>query len=303
MKGLANFVMRGRLQALVVIMAGAGSLLFCWISAAALALVILRKGVGSGAWLFMWALLPAGTLLYAYGDSGPMTLLVGTMVLALVLRSTVSLSLAVLAGVGVGVLTGLALMAFSAEYLNQMVAFFSEFLGALEEQLSEEGQPIVLSRPEAGQIAGMLGAVTATMSALCLLLARYWQAALYNPGGFGAEFKALQYSTAVSSTLAVAAIALWGLGEQYRSWAMICLLPLTFAGLALIHARVEALGQSTGGLTWFYIIWLLFDPVKFLLVLFVIADSWINFRQRWLKAPGKELNKHDERDQKDDRDI
>ena len=295
--------MRGRLQALVVIMAGAGSLLFCWISAAALALVILRKGVGSGAWLFMWALLPAGTLLYAYGDSGPMTLLVGTMVLALVLRSTVSLSLAVLAGVGVGVLTGLALMAFSAEYLNQMVAFFSEFLGALEEQLSKEGQPIVLSRPEAGQIAGMLGAVTATMSALCLLLARYWQAALYNPGGFGAEFKALQYSTAVSSTLAVAAIALWGLGEQYRSWAMICLLPLTFAGLALIHARVEALGQSKGWLMWFYIIWLLFDPVKFLLVLFVIADSWINFRQRWLKAPGKELNKHDERDQKDDRDI
>jgi hypothetical protein len=101
----------------------------------------------------------------------------------------------------------------------------------------------------------------------------------------------------------VAAIALWGLGEQYRSWAMICLLPLTFAGLALIHARVEALGQSKGWLTWFYIIWLLFDPVKFVLVLFVIADSWINFRQRWHKAPGKELNKHDEHDQKDDRDI
>ncbi|MDE0930092.1 MAG: hypothetical protein OSA77_05355 [Halioglobus sp.] len=303
MKGLADFVMRGRLQALLVVVAGAGSLLFCWISAAALALVILRKGVGPGAWLFMWALLPAGTLLYAYGDSGPMTLLVGTMVLALVLRSTVSLSLAVLAGVGVGVLTGLALMAFSAEYLNQMVAFFGEFLGALEEQLSKEGQPIVLPRPEAGQIAGMLGAATATMSMLCLLLARYWQAALYNPGGFGAEFKALQYSTTVSSVLAVAAIALWGLGEQYRSWAMICLLPLTFAGLALIHARVDALGQSKGWLMWFYIIWLLFDPVKFLLVLFVIADSWINFRQRWLKASGKELNKHDEHDQKDDRDI
>ncbi len=62
MKGLAEFVMRGRLQALLVIVAGAGSLLFCWISAAALALVTLRKGAGAGAWLFMWALLPAGTL-------------------------------------------------------------------------------------------------------------------------------------------------------------------------------------------------------------------------------------------------
>ena len=292
--------MRGRLQALLIIVAGAGSLLFCWISAAALALVTLRKGAGYGASLFMWALLPAGTLLYAYGDSGPMTLLVGTMALALVLRSTVSLSLSILAGVGVGILIGLVLIAFSAESLSQLVAFFGEFLGGLEEQLSKEGQTVVLPRPEAGQIAGMLGAATAMVSILCLLLARYWQAALYNPGGFGTEFRALRYSMMVSAALAAVAIALWSFGEQYRSWAMICLLPLTFAGLALIHARVDALGQSKMWLTWFYIIWLLFDPVKFMLVLFVIADSRINFRQRWPKVSGKELHKHDEYDRKDD---
>ena len=208
-----------------------------------LALVTLRKGVGSGAWLFMWALLPAGTLLYAYGDSGPLALLVGTMVLALVLRTTVSLSLAVLAGVGVGVVTGLALMAFSAEYLEQMVAFFGEFLGTLEQQLSKEGQAIELPRPEAGQIAGMLGAGTAMMSVLCF----YWR-------DIGRQHCITRVVLVQSSkhlllasgqfALAVAAIALWGLGEQYRTWAMICLLPLTFAGLALIHARVEALGQE-----------------------------------------------------------
>ena len=49
MKGLAAFIMRGRFQALLVTVAGAGSLMFCWISAAAVALVILRKGVGPGA--------------------------------------------------------------------------------------------------------------------------------------------------------------------------------------------------------------------------------------------------------------
>ena len=57
--------------------------------------------------------------------------------------------------------------------------------------------------------------------------------------------------------------------------------------------------RGRGWLTWFYIIWLLFDPVKFLLVLFVIADSWFNFRQRWPKA-GKTADKHDEYDRKDD---
>jgi hypothetical protein len=296
LKGLAEFVMRGRLQALLVAVAGAGSLLFCWISAAAIALVTLRKGAGSGAWLFMWALLPAGTLLYLYGDSGPLALLVGTQVLALVLRATVNLPLAVLAGVGVGAVTGLSMVAFSGAYLDQMVAYFGEFIGTMEQRLSEGGQAVELPRPQASQIAGMLGAGTAMMSVLCLLLARYWQAALYNPGGFGVEFKALYNPVAVSLGLVLAALVLSSLGLQYRTWAMICLIPLTFVGLALVHARAELRGRSSGWLTGFYLVWLIFDPVKLLLVFFAIADSWLNFRQRWSPGPATEVNPPDEHD-------
>ncbi len=68
----------------------------------------------------------------------------------------------------------------------------------MEQQLSEGGQAVVLARPDAAQIAGMLGAGTAIGSVLCLLLARYWQAALYNPGGFGQEFRALYYPPVVA---------------------------------------------------------------------------------------------------------
>jgi len=303
LKGLAEFVMRGRLQALLVTVAGASSLLFCWISAAALALVTLRKGAGSGAWLFLWALLPAGTLMYGYGDSGPLALLVGTMVLALVLRITVNLPLAVLAAVGVGAATGLAMMAFSGAYLDQMVAYFGEFLVSLEQQLSKGGQAVELPRPAASQIAGMLGAGTAMMSVLCLLLARYWQAALYNPGGFGAEFKALYYPATVSSVLVIAALVLASLGVQYRTWAMICLIPLTFAGLALVHTRIELRGRGRGWLMGFYVAWLIFDPVKLLVVFFAIADSWLNFRQRWSGRPGTQVSKREEHDDRDDKDI
>ena len=156
MKGLAAFVMRGRFQALMVTVAGAGSLMFCWISAAVLALVTLRKGAGQGAWLLAWATLPAGVLLYVYGDSGPLTLLVGTTILAMVLRSTVNLPLAILVAVPVGGLTGLGLVAFGGEYLDQIVALFGEFLGTMEQQLSAGGEQVVLARPDALQIAGML---------------------------------------------------------------------------------------------------------------------------------------------------
>jgi hypothetical protein len=149
----------------------------------------------------------------------------------------------------------------------------------------------------------MLGAGTAMMSVLCLLLARYWQAALYNPGGFGTEFKSLHYPATVTSVLVLAALVLYSLGEQYRTWVMICLIPLTFAGLALIHTHIELRGRGTGWLTGFYIAWLIFDPVKLLVVFFAIADSWLNFRQRWPKRPGTQASERDEHNDKDDQDI
>lgn len=298
MRGLAAFVMRGRFQALVVTVAGAGSVLFCWISAAVLALVTLRKGAGAGVWLMAWALLPSGALLYAYGDSGPLALLLGTLVLAMVLRSTVNLSLAVLAAVPVGALTGLGLAAFGGEYLELIVAAFGEFLGSLEQQLSAGGNPVELARPDARQIAGMLGAGTAASSVLCLLLGRYWQAALYNPGGFGQEFRALRYPPAVSAGLALGAIALAAMGSGYRTWAMICLLPLAVAGLALVHARVASRGQGTGWLVGFYVAWVFFDPVKMVVVFAAIADSWFNFRQRWAGKTGSDVSERDTDDKR-----
>jgi len=293
MKGLAAFVMRGRFQALLVTLAGAGSLLFCWISAAVVALVLLRKGVGAGLGLLAWALLPSGALLYAYGDSGPLSLLVGTTLLAVVLRSSVSLPLALLACVPVGVLTGLVLTTFGGGYLDQIVQAFGQFMASMEEQLSQGGEAVVLARPGTVQVAGMLGAGTAASSALCLLLARYWQAALYNPGGFGQEFKALYYPPAVALGLAICAIGLASVGAAYRTWAVIAVVPLALAGVALVHARAAWRGQGKGWLAGFYVAWLLFDPVKLLVVFAAIADSWFKFRQRWTGKPGTDVSKRE----------
>ena len=290
MKAIAEFAMRGRFQALLLTVAGAGSIMFCWISAAVLALVTLRKGVGNGAQLLLWALLPSGVLLYTVGDSGPLSLMVGTALLAMVLRITVNLPLAVLVSTAVGILSGLALLAFGSQYLEQVVGLFGEFLANVEQQLSQGGEAIELARPTAAQIAGMMGAGTGMMSVLCLMLGRYWQAALYNPGGFGSEFRLLRYTPAVATALGLAAVALSALGLEYRTWAVIVLLPLNFAGLALVHARVQHKGQGTGWLIGFYLAWLLLDPVKMMVVCAAIADSWFDFRQRWSGKPGTDVD-------------
>ncbi|MFV8819205.1 hypothetical protein [Haliea sp. E17] len=292
MKALAEFAMRGRFQALALTVAGAGSILFCWLSAAILALVTLRKGVGTGAQLLFWALLPSGVLVYTVGDSGPLMLLVGTGLMAAVLRTTVSLSLAVLASIAVGVLAGLALMLLGGQYLDQMQAVFNEFLGSLEQQLAQGGaEPVEFARPSAVQIAGLMGAGTAMLATLCLMLGRYWQAALYNPGGFGTEFRSLRFPPAVAVATVAVALVLSSLGVEYRTWSVIVLLPLSFAGLALVHARVRVKGQSSTWLTFFYLAWLLLDPVKLVVMVLAIADSWFDFRRRWA---GKDLAKGDD---------
>lgn len=300
MKGLAKFVMRGRLQALVVAVAGAGSLLFCWISAAAIALVTLRRGAAQGGWLLLWAVLPAGALMLAFGDSGPLALLLGTGTLALVLRQTVSLPLALLASVPVGLVTGWAVAVFGGPVLEQMLVFFDQFLGSLEQQMAAEGAAAVtLPRPTALQVAGMLGAANAVFSVLCLVLARWWQAALYNPGGFGSEFRALYYPPAVSTLLAVLALGLASLGLEYRSWAAICVVPLTAAGLALLHARVALRGWGSGLLAGFYVAWVLFDLVKIMVVIAAVADSWLGFRQRWQASAGNDVSRRDDSEDRD----
>ena len=125
MRGLAEFIMRGRWQALAVAVVGAGSLLFGWLSAAAIALVTLRKGVIDGSWLVLWALLPALLAAWMSGDVGSIVLLAGTFALAATLRVTVSLAMAILASVGLGLIGGAALLLISGEFLDQLVLVFS----------------------------------------------------------------------------------------------------------------------------------------------------------------------------------
>jgi hypothetical protein len=235
----------------------------------------------------MWALLPAGVLAVSFGDSGPLMLLLGAAALALVLRGTVSLALTVLAAVAVGIVTGLGMLAFGDAMLAQMVAFFGDFLASMEEQLSAGAtEPVQLARPTVVQVAGMMGAGNALLSVICLLLARYWQAALYNPGGFGREFRALRYPAGLATGLALGTVALASLGTEFRTWAMICAVPLNFAGVALVHARAAVRGQGRGWLTAFYAAWLVFDPVKLFVVGYALADSWLDFRQRWTPPTG-----------------
>jgi len=120
---------------------------------------------------------------------------------------------------------------------------------------------------------------------ICLIIARWWQAQLYNAGGFRLEFHALRLSPVQVVGLMLVAASLLAMGPAFRLWAWLPLVPMLFAGLALTHAMLTARGWG-GWLGLFYAVLLLLPPIKQFLVVLAAMDGWLDFRRRWLKPPG-----------------
>ena len=287
MRGLAEFIMRGRWQALGVAVLGSGSLLFGWISAAAIALVTLRRGTAAGGWLVLWALLPAVIITAMTGDTGSVMLLAGAFGLAVILRETVNLSLAVMASVPLAVLSGLALIVLNGPFLEELITTFNQALAQLEQDLQQEGsEQLAFNALSVSQVAALLATGNAVIAVLSLMLGRYWQALLYNPGGFGSEFRALRVPQGAVLVMASAALVLWWLGPEWRVWSAIAVLPLTVAGFALVHAYAVRTDKGLGWLTLMYVLWIVLDPVKWLWVACVVIDAFADFRARWSRSSG-----------------
>ena len=88
MRALAEFVMRGRMQATLVVVGSAIVPLLFWLSAAAGALVLLRRGLSDALGILVWAVLPAIFIWYL-GDPIVLMVLLGTLALAQVLLSLI----------------------------------------------------------------------------------------------------------------------------------------------------------------------------------------------------------------------
>jgi hypothetical protein len=288
MRAVAEYVMRGRTQALWVSVLGASSLMFSWISAAVIALVTLRRGPGEGIFILAWAALPAGFLLALFGDIGPLGMILGTTTLAVLLRWTSSWPVALVAAVLIGAVTGIAMVLVGGAYLERLVALFAEVFASMETQLSQGESVVELQAPGVVTIAGMLGLLNAVSCVLCLVLARWWQSALYNPGGFREEFHALRLPPGLSLALALGMVLVWTYGIEYRPWAVLFAVPLSVAGLAFLHARAARRNLGSVWLGMFYVLWLLLDPVKLIVIAVAVADSLLDFRSRWKRSADRE---------------
>ena len=281
MRALADFIMRGRVQATLVVVISAVLPLLFWLSAAAGSLVLLRRGFKDASTVIAFGLLPA-VAIWAFGDPSTLLVLLGTLGLAAMLRAGHSWSRVLMSSVVLGLVYSLILDTVLRETFEVLAKALVQALPQIE------GKPVI-----PGELIGpVLVASTAVMlqlfSVLALMLARYWQAALYNPGGFGREFRELKLPKQTMAVLVAVMVVAPFIGPQFIILASASSLVLVLAGIALMHGLV-AQGRLAGfWLVGMYVtLPLIMQLIYPLLMVLAIVDSLIDFRGR-KSPPGKD---------------
>jgi hypothetical protein len=311
----ARYAMRGYLPAVLTTLAAALLSLFLlpalYLSGASVALVTLRRGPTAGLAVAAGSSLALGAmLLLAYGTPAQLAvyalaLWLPVLALAVVLRSSVSLpyTLATAAAMAALAVLGAHLL------VDDVVGFWLGWLQSLVPALAPgadhpQGEALeALARMLAQVMTGMVASGVMLTAVLSLLLGRWWQARLYNPGGFGQEFRSLRLGRSIAGlALAVLAAALLTHGEPARI-ALELLLVLSglffLAGLALAHWLAARSTRGNGWLIALYgvllvpvsgvlaslgalqtLLALLTQLASLGLVTAGFADAWLDIRQR-----------------------
>ncbi|MCG4452211.1 MULTISPECIES: hypothetical protein [unclassified Pseudomonas] len=289
MRALAEFIMRGRMQAILVVVVSAALPLLFWLSAAAGCLVLLRRGLSDALGILAWALLPAIGWWY-FGEPRTLLVLLGALGLALLLRASLSWNRVLLCSVALGLVYGLVLGAVFREPIAAMAGelqkLLPQMLDGVHQQMSVD-ERARLDSLIAPVLTGLLAALLQIVSLLSLMLGRYWQALLYNPGGFGREFRALRLPLAPAMLLLVGMLLGPNLGPQMAMLTPLCSVPLVFAAVALLHGLVVQGRLAKFWLVGLYITLLLFMQLTYpLLVVLAIVDSLFDFRGRFERKQG-----------------
>ncbi|MEJ2402781.1 MAG: DUF2232 domain-containing protein [Candidatus Thiodiazotropha sp.] len=298
MKVLASFVMRGQAQAVLVTtvlaMLAPFFLFVGLFSSACVALVTLRQGWSAGLKTLLLSTLASGLLMgILVGTPMPalgllLILWLPMVLLGALLRNTRSLDLTVQAGIGFGLVTILV------QYLSmggEPAEFWKTILEPMGQRFIESGLIDAAQSSEviailSNMMCGMMAVTVVLQTVFSLFVARWWQAMLYNPGGFGEEFRRFRLHPGVG-VLGAAALALGLLPEGSVPDFVSCLgmvfLGILFVqGLAVMHGVFKPMRSAQLWLVLAYLTLIVFMPQMVLLLIGLgLADIWADFRARF----------------------
>lgn len=289
MNWLAAYIMRGRTQAMIVAATLALVSLamppVSIVSSASVALVTLRLGAFEGLWVLVCSSLVAGLLgllllgSYQFALLYALVLWLPVWLIGIVLREGRHLSLAIEIAVIIGMVG-----VFGGYLYNPEVATLWQDM--LKQMLPDDVPPDAQQKIDmlAHYMTGIAAAGTISSLLFGLFLGRWWQANLYNPGGFRQEFLSLTtHSVLTIATIAVVIAASVSTGLMSEiSWNIVIVLFVLYAlvGTAVLHTVFAAMQLARYTVPMFYITLFLIPHAILPVALIGLSDAWLNLRKK-----------------------
>jgi hypothetical protein len=267
-------------QALAVAFIGS---FFPLISSATIALVSLCKGAKEGLLLFLWISLILVLIQQASTDNPLLAAVsiasLGIMVIAAkVHRHLASWQWTLLATIAISVACAFSFGLLMGSEVTAFLTTVEAMFAAINSK--QQDAQISLDLTES-MLLGIVATLLAIGSIMSLMLARWWQAGIYNPGGFQKEFHSFKIEAKVAVILVAVLLAGQFMSKSSQIWSDLAVLPLLIAGIALVHFAVKLLDQGRQWLAFLYVgIILAGKPVTVILLVLGLTDSLIDLRSR-----------------------
>lgn len=286
MRFLAEFVMKSPGRAIGAAAVTAFIPVLSLFSSAIVALVWLRMGPAQGIKVLLAAAIPG--IYYWFNGSSPEVLLavMGAALLAEVLRTNQGWSRVLLTGAIAAAVVAVTVKWLDEDLQLQIVDLLLDQGGLAESYDLNTFDKQQLTAMLGWLFNGVITSVQLLMLIASLVIARWWQAILYNPGGFQPEFHAIRLSLWSTFPLPLVLI----LVASGQSWLLpaipVLLVPYFIAGIALVHGVFKLKNYNSFWLGLLYVLLLVAQPyMSVMLVLIALADSLMDFRRRLAPPP------------------
>lgn len=287
---LAEYIMRGRIQAMLVASTLALISLVMppvsIVSSASVALVTLRRGATEGLIVLACSTAIAAVLGFFLLGNYQFVLLYGMVLwvpvwlISIILREGRYLSLAIEVAVLLGVLGVIGAYLYNAELATMWKSILSQMVPPKAPVEDIQHTLDVLSH----YMTGIIAAASVFGLLFGLFLGRWWQALLYNPGGFKQEFLSLNTHPrlAIGSilVLVVASASSGALSEVAWNIAILLFVLYTFIGTAVLHTIFAAMKMGRFIVPMFYITMFLIPHAMLPVAVVGLCDTWMNLRNK-----------------------
>lgn len=264
------------------------------VSSASVALVTLRRGEREGFYVLVCACFSASLLgLFIFGNF-QFALLYGLVLwlpawlISIVLREGKHLSVAIEIAVILGIIAVIGFYIYASEPALIWKVVLEEMIKSM--LVSNTDMPVDDIRKSIQMFSHyMTGGITAGMVyglLFGLFLARMWQAALYNPGGFRKEYLSLKIRPKVALVSLIVLMMAWLLSgivsEICWNITIIFMVLYTFVGTSILHTAFSTMKMKRFLVPMLYITLIIIPHIIAVVIIVGGVDAWLDLRSKFL---------------------